>query len=132
MGKYYSIAEMCVSDIAKTCGIDNTPPPSVHVRLTTLIGRLLDPVREAWGNPIRVTSGFRSPVLNKTVGGVTNSQHISGEAADLTAGSPEANRRLFDMIARGFEFDQLIDEKNYTWLHVSYRAGGNRKQILHR
>ncbi len=132
MGRYFSIAEMCASDTARACGVDNTPPPAAKVKLDVLIGRLLDPVREAWGKPIRVTSGFRSPVLNKAVGGSPASQHLAGEAADITAGSPAENRRLFALIRDdGFEFDQLIDERNYIWLHVSYRAGHNRNQVLH-
>ena len=132
MGRYFSIAELCVSDTAKARGVDNTPPPQVAVKLTTLIGKLLDPVREAWGKPIRVNSGFRSPVLNRIVGGKPNSQHLMGEAVDITAGSPAANKRLFALIKNGgFEFDQLIDERNLTWIHVSYRAGKNRKQVLY-
>lgn len=131
MGKYFTITELCDSDTAKDEGIDNTPPPGVQVKLTALISRLLDPVREAWGSPIKVNSGFRCPVLNKRVRGRASSQHVKGEAADITAGSPERNRQLFELIRDRFEFDQLIDENNYTWLHVSYRCGGNRKEVLH-
>lgn len=131
MGRYFNLAEMCQSDTARERGIDNTPPPVVKVRLETLIGRLLDPVREAWGKPLRVTSGFRSPVLNKAVGGVPDSQHVKGEAADITAGSPARNRKLFELVRKRFEFDQLIDEQDYSWLHLSYRAGHNRNETLH-
>lgn len=131
MGRYFNLAEMCQSDTARARGIDNTPPPVVKVRLETLIGRLLDPVREAWGKPLRVTSGFRSPVLNKAVGGVPDSQHVQGEAADITAGSPERNRKLFELVRKRFEFDQLIDENGYECLHLSYRAGRNRNEVLH-
>lgn len=131
MGRYFCLAELCASDTARNSGIDNTPPPGVKVKLETLIVRLLDPVREAWGKPIRVNSGFRSPVLNRAVGGAASSQHVAGEAADITAGSPEENRKLFELIKDGFGFDQLIDEQDYRWLHVSYRAGCNRNQVLH-
>lgn len=131
MGRYFCLAELCASDTARNSGIDNTPPPGVKVKLETLIVRLLDPVREAWGKPIRVNSGFRSPVLNRAVGGAASSQHVVGEAADITAGSPEENRKLFELIKDGFGFDQLIDEQDYRWLHVSYRAGCNRNQVLH-
>lgn len=131
MGRYFNLAELCASDTARSSGIDNTPPPGVKVKLETLVGRLLDPVREAWGKPIRVNSGFRSPVLNKAVGGAASSQHVTGEAADITAGSPEENWKLFELIKKDFEYDQLIDEQNYTWIHVSYRAGRNRNQVLH-
>lgn len=131
MGRYFNLAEMCQSDTARARGIDNTPPPAVKVKLETLVLRLLDPVREAWGKPLRVTSGFRSPVLNKAVGGVPDSQHVQGEAADITAGSPERNRKLFELVRKRFEFDQLIDENGYEWLHLSYRAGRNRNEVLH-
>ena len=112
-------------------GIDNTPPPEVEVRLNTLIAQLLDPVRELWGGPVTVNSGFRCPLLNSVVGGVPSSQHVKGEAADITVGSPEDNRKLFELIrTSGLAFDQLIDERNYAWIHVSYSAE-NRCQILH-
>ena len=131
MGKYFSIGELTRSSVARQKGIDNTPPPDAEVRLNRLIDRLLDPLRERWGGPITVTSGFRSPRLNEAVGGVPSSQHVKGEAADITVGSPEDNRKLFELIrTSGLAFDQLIDERNYAWIHVSYSAE-NRCQILH-
>ena len=130
--RYFTINELAASVEAVKRGIENTPPPSVRVKLSGLINNLLDPVRESWGRPIVVNSGYRCPVLNRAVGGVPASQHVKGEAADITAGSPEENRQLFDLIVAGsFSFDQLIDEKNYRWIHISYSAGGNRNQILH-
>ena len=79
-----------------------------------------------------MNSGYRCPVLNKAVGGASTSQHQKGEAADLTVESPELNQQLFDLIAKGdFDFDQLIDESNYGWIHISFAAGKNRHQILH-
>ena len=130
--KYFTIHELTQSDTALQKGIDNTPPPAIKVKLTSLINNLLDPIREAWGSPISVNSGYRCPVLNKAVGGVSTSQHQKGEAADITVGSPELNRQLFNLIANGdFDFDQLIDESNYSWVHISYSAGKNRHKILH-
>lgn len=130
--KYFTIAELTYSDKAQQKGIDNTPPPAIKVKLTSLINNLLDPIREAWGGPISVNSGYRCPVLNKAVGGVPTSQHQKGEAADITVGSPELNRQLFDLITTGdFDFDQLIDESHYSWIHISFAAGKNRHQILH-
>ena len=130
--KYFTIHELTQSDTAHQKGIDNTPPPAIKVKLTSLINNLLDPIREAWGSPISVNSGYRCPVLNKAVGGVSTSQHQKGEAADITVGSPELNRQLFDLIAKGdFDFDQLIDESDYSWVHISYSAGKNRHAILH-
>ena len=131
MGKYFSIGELTRSSVARQKGIDNTPPPDAEVRLNRLIDRLLDPLRERWGGPITVTSGFRSPRLNEAVGGVPSSQHVKDEAADITVGNPEDNRKLFELIrTSGLAFDQLIDERNYAWIHVSYSAE-NRCQILH-
>ena len=134
--KYFTIDELCASDTARRKGIDNTPNADARLRMQILIEQLLDPIRAAWGGPITVNSGYRSPELNKKVGGVSNSQHLKGEAADITVGSQEANKQLFDLIvelqkAGKIAFDQLIDESNYAWVHVSYRAGRNRGQILH-
>lgn len=134
--KYFTIEELCASDTARRRGIDNRPPAEVVGRLQTLIEELLDPIRAAWGAPVTVNSGYRSPELNDAVGGVARSQHLRGEAADLSAGSPAANERLFRRIealrrAGEIEFDQLIDEARYRWVHISYRRGANRGEVLH-
>lgn len=134
--KYFTIEELCASDVARARGIDNTPPSGVTLALTTLIEKLLDPIREAWGGPITVNSGYRCQKLNTAVGGVATSQHLRGEAADISVGIPAKNRQLLDRIvelqkAGQIEFDQLIDESNYAWVHISYRQGRNRNQILH-
>lgn len=73
---------------------------------------------ERYGKPIRVNSGYRSPILNKAVGGKPTSQHLRGEAADITGGTVEENRKLLALLS-DMEFDQLIDESNLTWIHVS-------------
>ena len=134
--KYFTIEELCASDTACARGIDNTPSSGVTLALTTLIEKLLDPIREAWGGPITVNSGYRCQKLNTAVGGVATSQHLQGEAADIPVGIPAKNRQLFDRIvelqkAGQIEFDQLIDESNYAWVHISYRQGRNRGQVLH-
>ncbi len=134
--KYFTIEELCASETARRRGIDNRPSATVCVRLTQLIEQLLDPIRAAWGAPIAVNSGYRSPKLNAAVGGVSTSQHLRGEAADITVGSPADNKRLFDKIvelqkAGRIAFDQLIDESNFRWIHISYRSGANRNQTLH-
>lgn len=135
--KYFSIEELCASDIAERKKIDNTPNADARLRMQRLIEQLLDPIRAAWGGPITVNSGYRCPELNRAVGGVATSQHLKGEAADITVGSQEANKQLFDLIVRLREdgriaFDQLIDESNYSWLHISFKATGNRNQVLHK
>lgn len=129
--KYFTISELCKSTTAQSRGIDNTPPEDIAKKLTELIENVLDPVRELWGGPITVNSGFRCPVLNKAVGGKATSQHITGEAADITTGSAKGNKRLFAMIVKSdIPFDQLIDESNYSWIHISY-GERNRRQVLH-
>jgi hypothetical protein len=131
MGRYFTVGELCVSAVARMRGIDNTPPAWAEDALERLIENLLDPLRALWGGPLTVNSGYRSAELNAAVGGAVRSRHLLGEAADITAGSPAANARLFDLLLRSdLDFDQLIDEHGYGWLHVSW-CGTNRRQVLH-
>lgn len=129
--KYFTIGELCASSTADARGIKNTPMLQEAGNLKALADNVLDPVREWYGKPIYVNSGYRCPQLNRMVGGKPTSQHIKGEAADITAGSKEENRKLFDYIKRNLTFDQLIDEKNFSWVHVSFKRNGeNRSQVL--
>lgn len=129
--KYFTIEEMIKSSTATAKRIDNTPNQTVIDGLTKLIEAILDPLREWYGKPIRVNSGYRCKALNKAVGSkAKNSQHLYGEAADITAGSKEENEKLFNYIKDNLEFDQLINESDFSWVHVSYREGRLRKQVL--
>lgn len=131
--KYFSIAELTKSATASRKGIDNRPDDKVRKNLTLLVEKILDPLREAWGGPIIVTSGYRCGKLNRAVGGATKSQHMLGQAADIRTVSdkPSDNKKLFDLIRElKLPYDQLIDEYNYNWVHVSY-SSKNRRQILH-
>lgn len=130
--KHFTIAEFVRSETADKRGIDNKLPKELLPNVQALVDNVLDPLREAWGKPITVTSGYRCPALNKAVNGSATSDHMKGCAADIAAGSQKENRRLFYLIQElGLDFDQLIDEKNFSWVHVSYRNNGNnRKQIL--
>lgn len=134
--KYFTLTELSKSSTAKAKGITNTPPPNVIENLVALVDNVLDPIREQWGKPIFVNSGYRSPALNTAIGGAKNSAHLYGEAADIGAGTQADNRKLFEMIKAmhvngKIVFDQLIDESNYAWIHISYRAGGgNRGQVF--
>ena len=97
--KYFSISELTYSTKARELHIDNTPFSYAIVdNLTSLIDNLLDPIREAWGKPLHVNSGYRCSALNKAVGGKPTSQHLKGEAADITAGSKAENKKLCEMI----------------------------------
>ena len=132
MGKYFSIAELTKSSTAIKKKINNTPTKEVENNLNQLIDNILDPLREAWGQPIIVGSGYRCEALNKAVGGTAHSQHKLGQAADIhtKSDSVEDNKKLFELIKQlKLPFDQLINEYNYNWIHVSY-SPRNRRQIL--
>lgn len=133
MGKYFTLGEMMRSQTAEARGINNKCNIEQAGNIQRLIAEVLDPLREAYGKPIRVTSGFRSPELNKAVGGSKTSDHMKGCAADIV-GTPNTkgeNKKLFELVQRlGLSYDQLIDEKGFRWVHVSYREGNNRKQVL--
>lgn len=135
--KYFSINELTRSATANRLGIDNTPSEAIRKNLEKLINTVLDPLREAWGAPIIVTSGYRCHALNRAVKGSKTSQHVLGQAADLkTVGDkPENNKKLFELAKKMVEdgrivVGQLIDEYGYDWVHIS-TVGGHKNQILH-
>lgn len=123
--------ELTNSSTADKLGIDNTPTTEVSAQLSNLVTHVLDPLREMYGKPITVNSGYRCPKLNAAVGGAKSSQHMRGEAADITGGSREENKKLLELIRDNLPFDQLLNESDYSWVHVSYvSTSKNRKQIL--
>lgn len=119
--KNFSLEELTASSTAKAKNIDNTPLP-VHIgNLRELAIRILQPVRDIYGKPMTITSGYRCPALNKAVGGVATSQHLLGEAADIVV--PD-NKELFKLMKQlveneVIEVGQLLDENNGSWIHVS-------------
>ena len=122
---YFTINELTASATARREGIDNSPTESAYHLLHVLVEQLLDPIREAWGEPIVVSSGYRCPELNTLVGGAQHSHHLLGCAADLIAGNRADHRRLFKLIVQmqqtgQIRFTQLIWEGNGRWLHISY------------
>ena len=134
MGKYFTMGEMMRSQTADARGISNKCNIEQAGNIQRLIAEVLDPLREAYGKPVRVTSGFRSPELNKAVGGSRTSDHMTGCAADIvgTPNNKEENKKLFELVQElGLSYDQLIDEKNFRWVHVSFRSKEtNRMQVL--
>lgn len=131
--KYFTIKELTASETAKRKGIDNRPSQDVTSALVALVDNVLDPLRQAYGKPIVVTSGYRSIKLNKAVGGASSSQHVKGEAADIRSVSddPKENKVIFDLIRKlNLPFDQLINEYNYDWVHVSFSRSKKRSQVL--
>lgn len=123
---YFSFAEMILTNT----GLPNIPNWEQIQNLQALVVNVLNPAREAYKKPIYVTSGYRSHEVNAAIGGARNSQHTRGFASDVTTGSKEGNKALFQILLRGPIFDQLIDEKDFSWIHVSYRKGNNRLEVL--
>lgn len=131
--KYFTIGELVSSFTADRLGINNRCSKEQADNLIRLVDNVLDPLREAYGKPIRVTSGYRSEELNHAVGGSPTSDHRNGCAADIvgTPATKEENEKLFGLvISLGLPFKQLINEKGYSWVHISYQEGDNRKQVL--
>lgn len=130
--KYFTIKELTKSATAERKGIDNTPSVQVRANLTALVEKVLDPLREAYGKPIIVTSGYRCERLNRAVGGAASSQHVKGEAADIRSvqDTPEENKKLYDLIVKlGLPFDQLINEYGFDWVHVSFGSQHRRQKL---
>jgi len=135
---HFTIEEMYASDTAKRLGIDNKPTTQKMINLVYLCAHVLEPLRVAMNEPIKIGSGYRCEKLNKAVGGVYNSQHLKGQAADLCIdGDLKKGKRWFNYIKDHLPFDQLIWEHNPKtgsyWVHVSYvfpDFGKNRKQVI--
>lgn len=128
----FTLNELVYSTTAEKNKIDNRPSVQVIANLKSLCENVLQPLRNALGCPIVITSGFRCAVLNKKVGGQPNSQHLMGQAADLVV--PQKNLKdVFNYIKSHLNYDQLLYEYSKTdkWIHVSFRNDGhNRKQAI--
>lgn len=130
LSRSFTLGEMIVSQTASRRGIDNTPSPLVMEQLRKLCVHVLQPVRDHYGRPVVVTSGYRSPALNKRIGGADSSQHVLGEAADFTVPGI-SNLAVCQWMEKKLVYDQLIYEFGESgWIHVSYRAGRLRNMEL--
>jgi len=127
ISKNFSLSEFTSSTTAAVNKIDNTPNAVQIANIQRLVKYVLQPARDLYGMPIKINSGFRSPKLNSLVGGAPTSAHLTGSAADLDSTD---NMRLFEVIRSLGNFDQLINEFDYQWIHVSYKESGNRKEVL--
>lgn len=128
--KDFTLEELIHSDLAERLNIQNLPTDEQVYNLTALAQDVLQPVRDYLGVPIKVNSGFRSATLNKYVGGKPTSQHLLGEAADIEC-EEVSNKELFDAIIKLGVFDQVINESDFAWIHVSHKADApDRHQIL--
>jgi len=128
----FSLVELTSSETAVRKGIDNAPSVEAVANLRYLCENVLQPLRDLYGKSINITSGYRSPKVNKSIGGSATSDHCFGNAADFTV-AKEDYKQVFELL-RKMDFDQLIwefgDNNAPQWIHVSYRKSGNRKQVL--
>jgi hypothetical protein len=138
ISKHLSLAEVSRSETAKRRGINNTPSGEHLENFKKLAENVFEPIREHFGVPIHISSGYRSKELNSAIGGSSTSQHCQGEAIDIDMDGSKGgvtNKMVFDFIKDNLVFDQMIWEfgtdKNPDWVHVSYESTGKqRKQIL--
>ncbi len=129
LSEHLDLSEIIRSDSAKRNGISNMPTPEHIENFKILATKVFEPIREHFGVPIRISSGYRSAELNKCIkGSSTTSQHSTGEAIDIDQdGTTITNKQVFDYIKDNLAFDQLINEFNYAWVHVSYKANGKQR-----
>ena len=136
LSKYTTLQEVIKSNQASVLQIPNIPNSEQVANLKLVCTEIFDKVREHFGKPIGISSGFRSIELNNRIGGSKSSQHMEGKALDIDGDllGGVSNKEIFDYIKNNCIFDQLIwefgTENNPDWVHVSYNKGVNRKQIL--
>lgn len=136
LSKNFTLTELITSQEASRRGLDNTPTPQVITNLTNLVKNVLQPLRDLVGMPIVISSGYRSPAVNAAIGGARNSEHMTGCAADFTIPG-KTNKETAQLIMYNLTFNQLIlefyraDNPYYGWVHCSYSASGNKKEVLH-
>jgi hypothetical protein len=135
LSEYFSIKELTYSDTAVRLNLDNTPSNEVLINLQNVVQFILEPVRNYFDKPVKITSGYRSVALCNAVGSKPTSQHVLGQAADFEIiGIP--NQVVSEWIVNNLDFDQCILEHynpnvyNSGWVHCSYKPSGNRKQYL--
>jgi len=132
LSKNFVLSELTKSNTAKRLGIKNEPTKEHMDNLQVLIRDLIQPIRDGIG-PVRVSSGYRNPELNRAIGGSHKSQHCKGEALDLQFWEMGKmnNKAIYDWVLEsGIEFDQMINEFDFAWIHISLKGEDNRKQVL--
>ena len=135
--EHFNLAEMIVSPTAKRLGLSNNPTAEHIANMKFVCEKILEPVRAHFGKPVQINSSYRSPLVNKAVGGSPTSQHSNGEAVDFEIPGI-SNKVVADWVADNLEFDQVIlefynakDGTNSGWVHASIKRNGqNRKQRL--
>jgi hypothetical protein len=135
LSKSFTLNELTKSQEATRLGIDNTPNEEHILNLKLLCENVLQPIRDFYGMPLSVSSGYRSAALCEAIGSSSKSQHTKGQAADFEIFGV-ANKDLADFVVKNLDYDQCIlefwneNELNSGWVHCSFNALGNRKQFL--
>jgi hypothetical protein len=131
ISKHITIEEATQSPTALRMGIKNVPNAEELEAMKYVAENLFEPIREWYDNPIKINSFFRCVALNKAVKGSLTSGHVLGNSIDISGGNKIENKKIFDFIkTSGLNYDQVINEYDYTWIHISLKKTGNRKQIL--
>lgn len=130
ISKHITFKEATFSATAQRLGIKNEPTLEHLKAMITVAEKCFEPLREWYGKPLRINSFYRGKELNKAVKGSLTSQHCKGEAIDIDAGSVTENKKIHDWIKANLEFTQLINEYNYSWVHVSFDEKNLKKQCL--
>jgi zinc D-Ala-D-Ala carboxypeptidase len=130
ISKHITFKEATFSATAQRLGIKNQPTLEHLKAMITVAEKCFEPLREWYEKPLRINSFYRGKELNKAVKGSLTSQHCKGEAIDIDAGSISENKKIHDWIKDNLEFTQLINEYNYSWVHVSYDPKNLKKQCL--
>ena len=130
---HFRLSEFTRSATAQARGIDNTPTEEIVSNLRHLCENVLEPLRQHFGEPITISSGYRSTALNRAVGGASNSQHMTGEAADIRVPDSATGMKWFAWMMEHLEYDQLIKERatkssKSFWIHVSLKAHSQQRQ----
>ena len=132
LSKNFVLSEITRSNTATRLGINNEPSKKHLENMQVLITELIQPMRDALG-PIRISSGYRSPQLNRAIGGSSKSQHCKGEALDLQfwKDGSMCNQEIYHWVLKsGLQFDQMINEFDFAWIHISFKEKNNRNQVL--
>ena len=130
ISEHITIEEAIHSATADRFGIKNEPTSDILNNMVLVAIKCFEPLRLWYNKPIKVDSFYRCQELNSKVGGAKNSQHVEGKAIDMNAGSKEENEKLFKWCKDNLEFDQLINEYDFKWVHISFNLSHNRKQIV--
>lgn len=130
ISEHITYEEATRSQTAIRKGIINAPNQFELKNMELVAKACFEPLRAWYGKPLKISSFFRCDALNKEIGGSKTSQHVQGKAIDIDTGSREENEKIFEYAKHNLKYDQLINEYNFSWVHISFDLGHNRNQVL--